>query len=70
MTSDFYKTVDKALLLEKHKPVSTKKKPEDFPGSSAVKNPPAMQETPISFLGQEDPLKKGYTTYSSMCGLP
>ena len=24
-----------------------------------VKNPPAMQETPIRFLGQEDPLEKG-----------
>ena len=24
-----------------------------------VKNPPAMQETPVHFLGQEDPLEKG-----------
>ena len=24
-----------------------------------VKNPPAMQETPGQFLGQEDPLEKG-----------
>ena len=24
-----------------------------------VKNPAAMQETPIRFLGQEDPLEKG-----------
>ena len=24
-----------------------------------VKNPPAMQETPVQFLGQEDPLEKG-----------
>ena len=24
-----------------------------------VKNPPAMQETPVPFLGWEDPLKKG-----------
>ena len=24
-----------------------------------VKNPPAMQETPVLFLGQEDPLEKG-----------
>ena len=23
-----------------------------------VKNPPAMQETPVQFLGREDPLKK------------
>jgi len=24
-----------------------------------VKNPPAMQQTPVQFLGQEDPLEKG-----------
>ena len=24
-----------------------------------VKNPPAMQETPVQFLGQLDPLEKG-----------
>ena len=24
-----------------------------------IKNPPAMQETPVRFLGQEDPLEKG-----------
>ena len=24
-----------------------------------VKNPPAMQETPVQFLDQEDPLEKG-----------
>ena len=27
-----------------------------------VKDPSAMQETPIRFLGQEDPLEKGRTT--------
>ena len=31
-----------------------------------VKNPPAMQETPVQFLGQEDPLEKGKTTHSSV----
>ena len=24
-----------------------------------INNPPAMQETPVRFLGQEDPLEKG-----------
>ena len=24
-----------------------------------VKNPPAMQETPVQFLGRADPLEKG-----------
>ena len=31
-----------------------------------VKNPPAMQETLVRFLGQEDPLKKGKATHSSI----
>ena len=35
-----------------------------------VKNPPAMQETPIWFLGQENPLEKGKATHSSTLGLP
>ena len=30
-----------------------------------VKNPPAMQETPVRFLGREDPLEKGTATHSS-----
>ena len=36
-----------------------------FPGSSAVKNPPAMQETWVRSLGQEDPLEKEMATHSS-----
>ena len=35
-----------------------------------VKNPPAMQETVVRFLGQEDPLEKGQATRSSTAGLP
>ena len=35
-----------------------------------VKNLPAMQETPVQFLGQEDPLEKGWATHSSILGLP
>ena len=30
-----------------------------FPFEELVKNPPAMQETPVRFLGLEDPLEKG-----------
>ena len=30
-----------------------------FPGSSVGKDPPAMQETPVWFLGLEDPLEEG-----------
>ena len=32
-----------------------------------IKNLPAMQETPVQFLGQEDPLEKGH---SSILRLP
>ena len=31
-----------------------------------VKNPPAMQETPVKFLDWEDPLEKGMATHSSI----
>ena len=35
-----------------------------------VKNPPVMQETPVQFLGREDPLEKREATHSSTLGLP
>ena len=38
----------------------------DFPGGSAVKNLPAMQETWVPSLGQKDLLEKETTTYSSI----
>ena len=31
-----------------------------------VKHLPAMQETLVQFLGQKDPLEKGYATHSSI----
>ena len=31
-----------------------------------VKNPPAVQETPVRFLGWEDPLEKGTAPHSSI----
>ena len=31
-----------------------------------VKNPPAMRETCVQFLGWEDPLEKGKATHSSI----
>ena len=31
-----------------------------------VKNPPAMQETQVRSLGQDDPLEKGMATHSSI----
>ena len=34
--------------------------------SQLIKNVPKMQETPIQFLGQEDPLEKGMATHSSI----
>ena len=34
--------------------------------TQTVKNPPAMQETQLQFLGREDPLEKGMATHSSI----
>jgi len=31
-----------------------------------VKNPPAMQETRVQLLGQEDPMEKGMATHLSI----
>ena len=35
-----------------------------------VKNPPEKKETPVPFLGQEDPLEKGWAPHSSILELP
>ena len=37
-----------------------------FPGGSAVKNLPAMQEAEVWSLGQEDALEKEMATHSSI----
>ena len=37
-----------------------------FPGGSVIENPPAVQETQVWFLGQEDPLEKEMATLSSI----
>ena len=42
---------------------------EGFPGGSAVKSSPAVQEpqeTQVRSLGQEDPLEEGRATHSSI----
>ena len=43
--------------------------PSLFLIAQLVKNLLAMQETPVRFLGQEDPLEKGSATHSSVLGL-
>ena len=40
----------------------------DFPGGSAIKNLPAMQESWVQPLGWEDPLEEGMATHSSILG--
>ena len=35
-----------------------------------VKNPPVMQDTPVRFLGWEEPMQKGEANHSSILGLP
>ena len=42
---------------------------EGFPGGLEVKNLPAMQETGIWSLGQEDPLEKEMASYCSILAL-
>ena len=37
-----------------------------FPGGSVVKNSPAVQETWVQSLGQQDPLEEGMATHSSI----
>ena len=56
---------------EKVQPPRRPRRPS-FPDSSAqlVKNLPAMQETPVQFLDQKDPLEKGWAPYSCVLGLP
>ena len=39
---------------------------EAFPIAQLVKNPPAVQETWVRFLGWEDPLKQEKATHSSI----
>ena len=43
-----------------------KKKLEASLVAQLVKNPPAMQETRVWFVGHEDPLEKEMTTHSSI----
>ena len=37
-----------------------------LPGGTVVKNPPAIQETYVRFLGGEDPLEQDMATHSSI----
>ena len=37
-----------------------------FPGDFVVKNPPAMQETQVRSLGEEESLEEEMATYSSI----
>ena len=37
-----------------------------FPGAQMVKNLPAIWETQVRSLSQEDPLEEGMTTHSSI----
>ena len=39
---------------------------QDFPVAQMIKNLPAMQETRVQFLGQEDPWEKRMATHSSV----
>ena len=53
---------------EKHQLCKTNIYIWGFPSGSVVKNPLAMQETWVQFLGQVDPLEKEMATHSSSLG--
>ena len=42
------------------------KRATGFPTGSVVKNPPAVQEMQVPFLGGEDPLEKEMATHSNV----
>ena len=53
------------LCLWKHR-IQYLKSVKDFPIAQMVKNLPAMLETQVQSLGQEDPLEKETATHSSI----
>ena len=61
---DYFAVYDKMIALV----LGKKYVYEGFPGDSAVKNPPAMQEMRIWSLSQEYTLEKGMATHSSILG--
>ena len=48
------------------RPDALPSKPPGMSLAQLVKNPPAMQENLVRFLGQKDPLEKGKATHSSI----
>ena len=57
------------LLKKKKKKSNPQYHHSEHPASlvaQSVKNPPAMQETQVQFLGREIPLEKGTATHSSI----
>ena len=69
-TLTFYGTSILNCLLNKcYKCYTVNLITQDLPGSlvaQMVKNPPAMQETKVQSLSQEDPLEKEMVTHSSI----
>ena len=47
------------VFCEPHSSTLRDEKIEVMYAINKEKNPPTMQETPVRFLGQEDPLEKG-----------
>ena len=70
MLSENHENISLNLILDPAKVIinykETKMAYSGFPGSSVVKNLPAMQETWVLSLGWEDPLEKKMATHSSI----
>ena len=56
----------RSLLMKEESEKAGLKLRMGFLVAQLVKNPPAMQETWVPFLGWEDPLEMGKATYSSI----
>ena len=70
MLSENHENISLNLILDPVKVIINYKETimaySGFPGSSVVKNLPAMQETWVLSLGLEDPLEKKMATHSSI----
>ena len=61
-----YGVTQSRIQLKRFSSSSSIKQLWNFPGGSALKNLPTLQETQVRILDQEDPLEEGMATRSSL----
>ena len=57
---------DGCLQIRQHSPDTELASTQGFAGGSVVNNQPAVWETQVRSLGQDDPLEEGMATHSSL----